>query len=152
METVTNLQPKTIDKLQDLIRINIDSANGVATAAAQIVPAGAASLFRNRTAKRRAFAKELRRYVRMNDEEAEDSGSVKGKLHRWWIDVVGTVRDGDQHAILAEAERGEDAIKHLYEDALPEIAGNPLNALLNEQYARVKAGHDKIRDLRDATK
>ncbi len=152
METVTNLEPKTIDRLQNLIRINIDSSKGFEKAASEIEHSGTADLFRRMATERRAFAEELRRYVRMNDEEAEDSGSIKGKFHRWWIDIVGTVRDGDEHAILAEAERGEDAIKRLYEETLPPIAGNPLNRVLQDQYARIKTGHDKIRDMRDAAK
>ncbi|MGD9692746.1 MAG: PA2169 family four-helix-bundle protein [Phycisphaerales bacterium] len=152
METITTLEPKTISSLQNLIRINIDSAKGFDKAAQQIEHTPTAQLFKSIAGERRAFAEELRRYVRMNDEEAADSGSIKGQIHRWWINIVGTVRDGDQHAILAEAERGEDAIKHAYEDTLPPIAGNPLNRVLQDQYARVKQAHDRIRDLRDATR
>ena len=56
----------------------------------------------------------------------------------------------DQHSILAECERGEDVIKNKYEDLIPKIAGSPVTSLLNQQYAQVKAAHDRIRDLRDA--
>jgi len=59
---------------------------------------------------------------------------------------------GDAYAVLAEAERGEDQIKHAYEDVLQETAGSAMNDVLQSQYAIVKAGHDKIRDLRDAHK
>jgi uncharacterized protein (TIGR02284 family) len=53
---------------------------------------------------------------------------------------------------LAEAERGEDHIKRAYEDVLTETAGSPMNGVLQVQYSQVKAGHDKVRDLRDAMK
>ncbi|TWT39087.1 PA2169 family four-helix-bundle protein [Blastopirellula retiformator] len=58
----------------------------------------------------------------------------------------------DCYAILAEAEAGEDHIKHAYEDALKETAGSAMNDVLQKQYAQVKQGHDRIRDMRDAFK
>jgi uncharacterized protein (TIGR02284 family) len=51
--------------------------------------------------------------------------------------------------VLVEAERGEDQIKRAYEDALVRTAGSAMNDVLTRQYARVKSGHDRIRDLRD---
>ncbi len=58
----------------------------------------------------------------------------------------------DAYVILCEAERGEDHIKHAYEDVLKETAGSPLNHVLPQQYSIVKSGHDKVRDLRDTFK
>lgn len=49
-----------------------------------------------------------------------------------------------------EAERGENHIKEAYEEVLQETADSPMNELLLAQYAKVKAGHDTIRDLRDS--
>lgn len=62
------------------------------------------------------------------------------------------LNSGDAYVILIEAERGEDHIKDAYEDVLKETAGSAMNDLLQSQYAKVKAGHDKVRDLRDAYK
>ena len=57
---------------------------------------------------------------------------------------------GDPYVILIEAERGEDHIKEAYEEVLKETAGSAMNDVLTDQYAAVKAGHDKVRDLRDS--
>ena len=62
------------------------------------------------------------------------------------------VTNGDAYVVLIEAERGEDHIKEAYEDVLKATAGSAMNDVLQAQYARVKAGHDKVRDLRDAYK
>jgi uncharacterized protein (TIGR02284 family) len=51
--------------------------------------------------------------------------------------------------VLVEAEFGEDHIKEAYEEALTRTGDSAINALLQKQYVRVKAGHDRIRDLRD---
>ena len=52
----------------------------------------------------------------------------------------------------AEAERGEDEIKHRYEEALKAVPGSAVEDVVRSQYERVKAGHDTIRDLRDVHK
>lgn len=150
METVTNLRKDTIEGLQDLITINVDSSKGFAKAAENIENRDIASYFRRCGQRRSTFASELQRVVETNGESVSDSGTLKGKAHRWWLDMRGTIQNGDEHAILAEAERGEDAIKARYENVLKDTAGSPLNAVLQQQYASVKQDHDTIRDMRDA--
>lgn len=150
METIYDLNKDTISGLQDLIQVNIDSAKGFAQAAEQIENRDIAAYFRRCGARRSEFAGELRRIVGVNDVEPKDSGTPGGALHRWWAGIVGAVKQGDEHAVLAQAESGEDAIKHRYEKVLRETSGSPLNALLHRQYASVKQDHDTIRDMRDA--
>lgn len=150
METATNLNNETLSGLQDLIRINIDSAEGFRSAADKIESEHVATLFRDCAAERERFSNELKSYVRMNNETPEESGSVAGTLHRWWLELRGTVQDGKEHAVLSEAERGEDAIKEKYESVLKDSAGSAVNDVLQQQYAAVKARHDQIRDMRDA--
>lgn len=149
METVKNMDEPTITKLQDLIEINIDSCKGFESAAEKIENEQVASYFRDCAARRGSFAEELQGYVAWNGKDPEDSGSLKGNLHRWWLEMRGTIQDGDEHAVLAEAERGEDAIKERYEDVLKETAGSPLNGVLQQQFVSVKSDHDAIRGMRD---
>jgi len=47
------------------------------------------------------------------------------------------------------AERGEDAIKKCYEDALDIVTEPAVRSLLSDQYVEVKRGHDAVRGLRD---
>ena len=44
------------------------------------------------------------------------------------------ISGGDSYAILSEAERGEDAIKGAYEEAMPSVSGSALNDVLSRQY------------------
>ena len=150
METITNLDKETIDGLKSLVEINIDSTKGFQAAAEKIEDNDVARLFRECATKRSAFAGQLSQYIKTNNEDAPESGTAKGAIHRWWLNVRGTVQKGDEHALLSEAERGEDAIKGMYEDVLRKTAGSPLNAVLTDQYATVKQTHDKIREMRDA--
>lgn len=150
METVSSLTNESIKGVQGLIEINIDSAKGFEEAAEKIENESIASLFRQCGKEREQYASQLRDIVRVNGEEPEDSGTIKGTAHRWWLSIRGTVTGGNEHTVLADAERGEDAIKHRYEDTLKETAGSAVNDLLQRQYAGVKARHDQIRDMRDA--
>lgn len=150
METTTNLNESTIRGLQDLIEINIDSSKGFNAAAEKIEDPKIASYCRDCASERSAFATDLSRYVELNAREPKSSGAATGAVHRWWLELRGTVQRGDEHAVLAEAERGEDAIKERYENVLKETAGSPLNSVLQQQYASVKTRHDQIKAMRDA--
>ncbi len=152
LETKTDLNEKTINKLQKLIRANIDSYDGFREAAEEVKDKELSALFHKLAVDRSAMAEELQRYVEWNGEEAEDDGSFAASVHRAWINVRGKLNGGDSYAILAEAERGEDHIKEAYEDVLEETAGSAMNDVLQSQYARVKKVHDQIRDMRDACK
>lgn len=143
---------ETNERLQDLIEINIDSYKGLRESAQQVDDANLKQLFNRFADDRERFAKELQGHVALRGKKPETSGSSKAKAHRWWIDVRSKFSDGPQ-AVLSEAERGEDQIKDLYENALKETAAtSPVHEILKKQYEEVKRGHDTIRDLRDSEK
>lgn len=150
LETKTNLNEQTIDALQDLAQINIDSRDGFRDAADQIPDAALATYFRELADERARQAEELQTYVELNNERPVREGSFLAALHRSWISIRDSLASNETHAVLAEAERGEDSIKGAYEDALKDTAGSAVNDVLQTQYVQVKAAHDRIRDLRDA--
>lgn len=152
METLSHLDNSTLEGVLDLIEINNDSARGFDRAADAIDDPVIADWLRRCGLERRAFSEELKRYARMNGEQPDESGTPRGALHRWWLTLRGAVSPGADHAVLAEAERGEHAIKQCYERVIRETAGSPLNAALLAQHASVKTVHDRVRDLRDAHK
>lgn len=149
VETKTSLTDATVLKLQELIRINIDSEEGFQEAAKQIEDANVTGVFTELGSQRAQNAMELRNYVQWNGEKPRDEGSYAAAFHRTWMDLRSKLSGGDAQVILSEAERGEDSIKKAYEDALKDTAGSAVNDVLTRQYANIKAGHDRIRDLRD---
>lgn len=152
LETENHLDDATIDKLQMLIRYNIDASEGFQKSSQEMENPHLAGLFRDLAQERAAMATELQEYVEWNNEEAQDDGSVKAAVHRAWIDIRSRLSSGDPSSILTEVERGEDAIKRTYEDVLKNIPGNPLNDVIQQQYSRVKSAHARICDLRDSYK
>jgi uncharacterized protein (TIGR02284 family) len=152
LETKNNLNDDTIKEVQQLIEINIDSGKGFSEAAKKIENSAVARYFRECGSRREGYASELQQHVARSGTKPEDSGSLKGTMHRWWLDLRGTVQDGEEHAVLAEAERGEDAIKEKYEHVLKATSGSALNSVIQHQYASIKMDHDQIRSMRDTTK
>ena len=85
--------------------------------------------------------------------DTNEGSSVLGTIHHAWIDLKSAVTGHDNHAILAECERGEDVAKKAYEEAskLQDLPGD-LKSIIEKQSQGVLAAHNEIRDLRDSSK
>ena len=137
--------------LNSLIETCKDGQEGFRSAAENVKNADMAALFRSYSSQRQQFAAELQTFVRGLGEGMEKSGSVAGALHRGWIDLKAAVSAKDEHAILAECERGEDSAVDEYRDALQhsELPAE-VHGVIARQYASVQEAHDRVRDLRDS--
>jgi uncharacterized protein (TIGR02284 family) len=71
-------------------------------------------------------------------------------MHRVWTNIKSTISGTNELAVLAECERGEDAAKAAYEQALKQNLPADVRALIERQYQGVKANHDRVRNLRNA--
>lgn len=145
---------KAIEVLNDLIEINNDRIDGFNRAAKDLGEGDAdlKAVFDKFANDSRQNSQELSSAVGQAGGEVETGNSVSGSLHRAWLDVKATFSGQDRKAILQECERGEDAIKKAYRDAL--VEDNGLTAeqrqLIIKQQAGVSEGHDSIKALRDA--
>ena len=104
---------------------------------------------------RATFAQELEPHLASAGEEHADEqgGTVSGAVHRTWIDLKAALTKQDEHAILAEVERGEDSAKEAYTNALKETdLAADVRAVVAQQSAEILQAHNKVRALRDATK
>ena len=111
------------------------------------------TVFAKYSQQRSRFAKELQTQSEsLGDLKPEDSSSAVGAMHRAWIGLKSAVSNGDEHAILAECERGEDSAVAEYKKALDDDLSPSLREIVSRQYADVKAAHDQIKNLRDTTK
>jgi uncharacterized protein (TIGR02284 family) len=109
-------------------------------------------LFQGYAAQSRKNSEELAAIVGSADA-VETGNNVSGTLHRAWIDIKSIFGGSDRESILSEAERGEDAIKKAYQDALSS-EGLSAEALqtVSSQASEINAAHDQIKALRDTAK
>ena len=143
---------KAISVLNNLIETCRDGEKGFQTAAEGLKSTEIKTVFLDYSRQRAQMVRELQDEVRRLGGDPEKSGSVAGSLHRGWMDIKSAVTGTDEGSILAEAERGEDVAKGVYEDALQEALPSTTLALIQQQANKVRQAHDRVRDLRDREK
>ncbi len=146
---------KTVDVLNDLIQINNDRIAGFEKVLADIDDENVdlKALFQEYSEQSRMNSQQLTALVAQIDSDYETGKSMEGTLHRVWIDVKSLFGGSDRKSILQEAERGEDAIKKAYNDALKDgdlLADPEILTVVNQQAQNIKTAHDRIKALRDA--
>lgn len=148
MATTNNL-------LNELIELNNDRIAGFEKALADIKDENVdlKEIFQEYAAQSRKFSQELTAIVAARAGEPETGNSIAGTLHRAWIDVKALFGGSDRASILAEAERGEDAIKKAYHTAIQEggLSGEALEKV-TAQSSSIDNAHDTIKALRDMAK
>jgi uncharacterized protein (TIGR02284 family) len=147
------IKEKEIDVINDLIKINNDRVAGFEKAGRDLEGADAVliSAFNKLAGESRQYTAELTDMAQQYGAEPADGTSTSGDLHRAWIDIKATFTGSDLLAILNECERGEDAAKAAYRDALdPEHQlSAELLRVLQLQQRGITEGHDLIKPLRD---
>ena len=139
--------------LNNLIETLKDGQEGFKQAAESVRNPALKSLFSDFSQQRSRFATALQGEARRHGEtEPETGSSASGALHRGWINLKSAITGGDEHAILAECERGEDSAVEEYKKALDDGLTPSAQELVLRQFAEIKAAHDRIKSLRDAAK
>ena len=152
MSLTDTFKSTTRDTLKSLVRTLNDGKEGFRQASESVKDTDLKELFSKFSLQRSKFAGELQaELLTLGEEDPQDEGTTfSGKLHRGWIDIKSALTKADRHAVLAEAERGEDVAKKAYKDALETDLPAPLRAIISEQSAEVLAAHNTVRDLRNA--
>jgi uncharacterized protein (TIGR02284 family) len=139
--------------LNNLIETLKDGQEGFKQAAESVRDPQLKALFGQYSQQRSRFAAALQNEARSHGEtKPETSSSATGALHRGWINLKSAITGGDEHAILAECERGEDSAVEEYKKALEDGLTPSAQDLVSRQFTEIKAVHDQIKSLRDAAK
>ena len=134
--------------VNSLIETTIDSVDGYREAAKETQNATLRTLFDRRASERQASVAALQAYVASKGGKPEDDGTVLAKAHRVFVDLRSAMSKGDE-AVVKEVERGEDHIKHKYEDAVKDVKLTPAaRDVIDKAYASVKQGHDEMSRLK----
>jgi uncharacterized protein (TIGR02284 family) len=144
---------KSLDVINDLIKINNDRAAGFEKAGKDLKEDenGLTAVFSQLSGESVRNVNELTVLARQFGGEAAEGTSTSGDLHRTWIDIKSAFTGSDVSSILNECERGEDAAKSAYKEALdPENELNPeVEQVLINQQRGINEGHNLIKSLRD---
>ncbi len=134
--------------INSLIETTIDSVDGYREAAREVQNDTFRTMFERRASERQAAAAGLQAYVVSQGGKAEDEGTVLASAHRVFVDLRASLSKGDE-AVVKEVERGEDHIKHKFEDALKDTdLSPPARDTVDKAFASVRAGHDEMSRLK----
>lgn len=140
-----------IATLNSLIATTLDSADGYAEAADEARSPSLTTLFRDRADERRQVASILQQRVRLLGGEAERDGTTLAAAHRMFVNLRTSLTSNDNKAVVEEVERGEDHIKHKFEDAMKDEDMSPDTlSVVADAYTSVRNGHDQMRDIQRA--
>jgi uncharacterized protein (TIGR02284 family) len=147
-------QEETVSVIRDLIETCRDGQEGFRAASESVADDPELKMLLSSFSLERAkFAGELESLLLgMGEHHPEREGSsVAGAAHRGWIKFKAAVTRADNHAILAECERGEDLAVESYNKALAHGLPEPIREVVQKQRQEVLTAHNTVRALRDAT-
>ena len=143
---------REVETLNDLIKTTIDSVDGYRSAAEDAEQSQYRSIFFDRANERSTVTEQLQSQVRTLGGEPTTDASVLAGAHRVFMDLKSAITGNDDDAIIAEVERGEDLIKHKFEEAMVDQHISPeTRAVIERCYQSVKQGHDQMSNLKHAT-
>jgi uncharacterized protein (TIGR02284 family) len=146
-------QKEIVSTINNLIETLKDGQEGFRQAAEAVKDPQLKSLFQGYSEQRSRFARELQTEAgRLGETKPEKSGSASGAVHRAWINLKSVATSGDDAAILAECERGEDSAVSEFKEAMEDDIPGSLQQIVSRQYNEVKSAHDRIKNLRDIAK
>jgi uncharacterized protein (TIGR02284 family) len=147
-------QKEIISTINGLIETLKDGQQGFREASEAVQDSQLKSLFSEYSLQRAKFAGELQsEAISLGESTPGDSSSTAGAMHRAWINLKSAITSQDDHAILAECERGEDSAVAEYKKAMEaDKLSVTIRDTIARQYADVKQSHDHIKALRDAAK
>lgn len=147
---------KTIDVLNDLVRINNDRIKGYQKAIEDSKGGDHDydGLFRQMINQSENYKTQLINEIKSLSGKADyESNTTSGKIYHAWMDVKSAFQGKTDKSALELSEYGEDAAQKAYKDAL-ETDGLPssVRQLIQNQKMKLKESHDTIKMERDKEK
>lgn len=149
LETKTKLAPETLQSLQELIQINVDSRDTFQELADGTTNASVAIMFRELASERNRNLAELESLMNFNRSNPNEAGSVAATCHRILISLRSALGAGTT-TMLDEAVSAEGKIQQKYEEILKREPGSAVGDILHRQYSGVRAANDRVRAIREA--
>lgn len=143
-----NYTKEVSKKLNDLLEKNYDAEKGYKFAAEKVKNTKLKSFFSERAQERYDFGHELKSEIRNFGEKPEKGTSLKGDIHRSWMNLKTTFSSDKEEALLEEAIRGEKAAVEEYNEVLEdENIPESTKDLLMKQRNAIIATLDKEKEL-----
>ena len=138
---------QSVRSLNQLIELARDAVDGFLAASDAVNDLALKRLFATYAQQRIDFIRELEDLVRRLGGVPQQRGSVGGAVHRGLMNIRAAISGRDEHAMLAEARRGEEVAVSTYEQVLERSLPSDVKHAIERQARRVKETYDSLRDL-----
>lgn len=146
-----SIRNETADKLNELLEKNYDAERGYANAAEATEHVELKRWLGEQGKRRTKFAAEISGEIKNLGIEPETDGSVKGDLHREWMNLKAALGDTEE-AVLEECIRGEKASVEQYNEVLEEEKEHlapTTTEILRRHRDEIKAMLNEVKSLED---
>lgn len=133
-----------IAALNSLIETTLDSVDGYRRSADEAPDSRFAPEFLARAREREQVVATLRDEVRRQGGTPEDDGSLLAAAHRAFLTLRDRMTGSDDHAVIAEVDRGESFLNAKWETAIANDRLSPeTRDVIGRCYDSIRAGHDR---------
>lgn len=148
----TRQRERTVEVLNDLLKINTDRADGYELAIQESKDADLKIMFKNMTEESKKNISELSRMIlKLEGDPKFGENTVAGKIYHVWMELKTSFSGKDRQSILNSCEFGEDAAVKAYKSAIQEQDLVPeAFDLIYRQAQLQRASHDVIKAYREA--
>ena len=137
-------QREVVDVINDLIECCRDGEYGHRLCAQHTQNSELKQLLSEQSQAHQQHASELMDCIRSLGGQIDDGGSLMGSMHRGWVSVKGALAGYSDRALLAEAQRGEEAALARYQQALDDPLPAPVRDLVQRQTESLKRKHQDM--------
>ncbi|SCY42617.1 conserved hypothetical protein [Nonlabens sp. Hel1_33_55] len=113
-----NYTDKIGNKLNELLEKNYDAEAGYKLAKEKVNNSRLENFFDTQQKERYNFGHELKTEMKTWGQEPDKGTSVKGDMHRTWMNIKSTFSNNKEEAILEEAIRGEKKAVEEYNEII----------------------------------
>lgn len=135
--------------IKNIVELLIDSQKGYKEAAERAEAPHLKQLLMKLGTERSSLINELTSQLRMlGENDVPADGTLKGTLHRAWIDLRDSLSASDNANVLDECERGENYLLSRYDEILNDADLAPgVRSALSAQRMKVQANINEIQAL-----
>ncbi|MGB3151744.1 MAG: PA2169 family four-helix-bundle protein [Maribacter sp.] len=130
---------KISNKLNDLLTRTYDAEKGYKLAQEKVDNPSIKNFLGEKVQQRYDFGHELKKEITNFGQLPEKGGSLKGDIHRTWMNLTSALSSDDTERILEEVERGEKASIEEYNEILNDssivLAPSTENLLMKQKNA-----------------
>jgi uncharacterized protein (TIGR02284 family) len=144
-----------ISALNDLVKINYDRITSYEKGIEGTEDDDLKTLFAGYIEQSKKNITDLTEHLHVLGGDPATGTTLAGKVYHTWIDVKARFTKKDRHSILSDCEYGEDVANAAYRNACDDKEliwkDERVVTILTHHLKELKAAHDSIKALRDAS-